>query len=218
MKKVLSCLLVLTNLALSKSFACLASNEETANAGLPAATVVEEKKENVEAAKGTGEKEKTDNPESKENKNDEKGEKNESNIQNVENDGKTKKESISLEISAEMMEKIKKVLSSEKRCEYPKAKLAIETVLGVLCVVGLLCSIKNECFGHACPTKPPVVDEPAQPPFNENTQENIQENTQENTQNESWAHSAFDMTKRFFVTLSDKALNVFPFYLLLRYY
>ena len=214
MKKIFSVLLVLANLALSKSFACLASNEETTNAELPAAIVVEEKKENVEAAKVTGEKEKTDTPESKENKNDEKGEKNESNIQNVENDGKTKKESISLEISAETMEKIKKVLSSEKRCEYPKTKLAIETVLGVLCVVGLLCSIKNECFGHACPTKPPVVDKPARPPLNENTQKK----TQENTQNESWAHSAFDMTKRFFVTLSDKALNVFPFYLLLRYY
>ena len=129
MKKVLSWLLVLTNLALSKSFACLASNEETANAGLPAATVVEEKKENVEATKSTEVEEKTNTSESKENKNEEKGEKNESIIQNVENDGKTKKESISLEISAKMMEKIKKVLSSEKRCEYPKTKLAIETVL-----------------------------------------------------------------------------------------
>lgn len=199
MKKALSILLVFLTLTLSKGFVCFAEPEEKTSTET-VATVVEEKDE-------------TSKDEEK-NETLQEDEKEENVVKNVENSEKPKKESIYLEISAETMGKIKKVLSSEKRCEYPKTKLAIETVLGVICVVGLLCSIKNECFGHACPTKPPVVDEPAQPPLNENTQKK----TQENTQNESWAHSAFDMTKRFFVTLSDKALNVFPFYLLLRYY
>lgn len=199
MKRILSILLVLLNLSLPRFFTCFAEGEKDEKVVINTNTVVEEK---------------ADSSKNAEDKKDEKSEKAENVVKNVENSEKPKKESISLEISAETMEKIKKVLNSEKRCEYPKTKLAIETVLGVLCVVGLLCSIKNECFGHACPTKPPVVDEPAQPPLNENTQKK----TQENIQNENWARSAFDMTKRFFVTLSDKALNVFPFYLLLRYY
>lgn len=199
MKRILSILLVLLNLSLPRFFTCFAEGEKDEKVVINTNTVVEEK---------------ADSSKNAEDKKDEKSEKAENVVKNVENSEKPKKESIYLEISAETMGKIKKVLSSEKRCEYPKTKLAIETVLGVLCVVGLLCSIKNECFGHACPTKPPVVDEPAQPPLNENTQKK----TQENTQNENWARSAFDMTKRFFVTLSDKALNVFPFYLLLRYY
>ena len=98
MKRILSILLVLLNLSLPKTFTCFAEGVKDTMVEITTNTVVEEK---------------TDTSENIEDKKDEeKGEKAEKVVKNVENTEKSKKESISLDISAETIDKIRKLLNS----------------------------------------------------------------------------------------------------------
>lgn len=181
MKKALSILLVMLTLTLPKSFVCYAEPEvETKTETV--ATVVEEKNENS--------------------KDEEKSEKAENVVKNVENSEKPKKESISLEISAETIDKIRQVLNSEMPQKRTKTQLAIETIFSILLGVGLFCSVKNQCFGAPATT----IGEPVITP------------TIENPKNAGWFEWGFGLAKRGVLKAADKVANVFPFYLLLKYF
>lgn len=176
MKKALSILLVLLTFNLSKGFVCFTEPEvETKTETV--ATVVEEKDE-------------------------EKSEKAENVVKNVENSEKPKKESISLEISAETIDKIRQVLNSEMPQKRTKTQLAIETIFSILLGVGLFCSVKNQCFGAPTTT----IGEPVITP------------TIENPKNAGWFEWGFGLAKRGVLKAADKVANVFPFYLLLKYF
>lgn len=182
MKKALSILLVFLTLNLSKGFVCFAEPEvETKTETV--AIVVEEKDETS--------------------KDEEKSEKAENVVKNVENSEKPKKESISLEISAETIDKIRQVLNSEMPQKRTKTQLAIETIFSILLGVGLFCSVKNQCFGSA----EPIVAGPT-----------VAEPIKDNVQADGWFQWGFGLAKRAVLKVSDKVLNVFPFYLLMRYY
>lgn len=181
MKKALSILLVMLTLTLPKGFVCYAEPEvETKTETV--ATVVEEKDETS--------------------KDEEKGEKAENVVKNVENSEKPKKESISLEISAETIDKIRQVLNSEIPQKRTKTQLAIETIFSILLGVGLFCSVKNQCFGAPATT----IGEPVITP------------TIENPKNAGWFEWGFGLAKRGVLKAADKVANVFPFYLLLKYF
>lgn len=187
MKKALSILLVMLTLTLPKSFVCYAEPEvETKTETV--ATVVEEKNENS--------------------KDEEKSEKAENVVKNVENSEKPKKESISLEISAETIDKIRQVLNSEMPQKRTKTQLAIETIFSILLGVGLFCSVKNQCFGSAEPiVTGPIVTGPT-----------VAEPIKDNVQADGWFQWGFGLAKNAVLKVSDKVLNVFPFYLLLKYF
>lgn len=181
MKRNLSVFLVLLNIFLSKSLTSLATTNEK-DVDKNSATIVSEVEksdaENIEEQK------------------EEKGEKTkveEKNNDKTVGDTEKKKETISIEISAGTIEKIKKMLSSETSEKCTKTRLAIETIFSVLLGVELLCSVKNQCFG----TAEPVMAE------------NIQE--------KSWFRSTFNFTKNAFFKVSDKILNGLPFYLIFKY-
>lgn len=135
-------------------------------------------------------------------KDEEKSEKAENVVKNVENTEKTKKESISLEISAETIDKIRSLLNSESKEKCTKTKLAIETILSILLGVGLFCSVKNQCFGPA----EPIVTGPT-----------VAEPIKDNVQADGWFQWGFGLAKNAVLKVSDKVLNVFPFYLLMKY-
>lgn len=181
MKKALSILLVMLTLTLSKGFMCFTEPENLSKAET-VTTIV---------------KEKTDTS-----KDEEKGEKAENVVKNVENSEKPKKESISLEISAETIDKIRQVLNSEMPQKRTKAQLAIETIFSILLGVGLFCSVKNQCFGAPATT----IGEPVITP------------TIENPKNAGWFEWGFGLAKRGVLKAADKVANVFPFYLLLKYF
>lgn len=181
MKKALSILLVMLTLTLPKSFVCYAEPEvETKTETV--ATVVEEKDETS--------------------KDEEKSEKAENVVKNVENSEKPKKESISLEISAETIDKIRQVLNSEVPQKRTKTQLAIETIFSILLGVGLFCSVKNQCFGAPTTT----------------VGEAVITQTNENSKSAGWFDWTFGLAKRGVLKAADKVANVFPFYLLLKYF
>lgn len=181
MKKALSILLVMLTLTLSKGFVCYAEPEvETKTETV--ATVVEEKDETS--------------------KDEEKSEKAENVVKNVENSEKPKKESISLEISAETIDKIRQVLNSEVPQKRTKTQLAIETIFSILLGVGLFCSVKNQCFGAPTTT----------------VGEAVITQTNENSKSAGWFDWTFGLAKRGVLKAADKVANVFPFYLLLKYF
>lgn len=181
MKKALSILLVMLTLTLSKGFVCYAEPE------------VETKTETV--ATVVGEKDETS-------KDEEKSEKAENVVKNVENSEKPKKESISLEISAETIDKIRQVLNSEVPQKRTKTQLAIETIFSILLGVGLFCSVKNQCFGAPTTT----------------VGEAVITQTNENSKSAGWFDWTFGLAKRGVLKAADKVANVFPFYLLLKYF
>lgn len=187
MKRILSILLVLLNLSLPRFFTCFAGGEKDEKAVINTTTVVEEK---------------ADSSKNEEDKKDEKSEKAENVVKNVENTEKTKKESISLEISAETIDKIRQVLNSEMPQKRTKTQLAIETILSILLGVGLFCSVKNQCFGPA----EPIVTGPT-----------VAEPIKDNVQADGWFQWGFGLAKNAVLKVSDKVLNVFPFYLLMKY-
>ena len=181
MKKALSILLVMLTLNLSKGFVCFTESEvETKTETV--VTVVEEKEE---TSKG-----------------EEKSEKAENVVKNVENSEKPKKESISLEISAETIDRIRQVLNSEVPQKRTKTQLAIETIFSILLGVGLFCSVKNQCFGAPTTT----------------VGEAVITQTNENSKSEGWFDWTFGLAKRGVLKAADKVANVFPFYLLLKYF
>lgn len=181
MKKALSILLVMLTLTLSKNFVCYAEPEvETKTETV--ATVVEEKDETS--------------------KDEEKNEKAGNIFKNVENSEKPKKESISLEISAETIDKIRQVLNSEVPQKRTKTQLAIETVFSILLGVGLFCSVKNQCFGAPTTT----------------VGEAVITQTNDNSKSAGWFEWTFGLAKRGVLKAADKVANVFPFYLLLKYF
>ena len=180
MKKVLSVLLALLTLTLSKGFVCLADPEKEAKTET-VTTVV---------------KEKTDTS-----KDEEKGEKSENVVKNVENSEKPKKESISLEISAETIDKIRQVLNSEVPQKRTKTQLAIETIFSILLGVGLFCSVKNQCFGAPTTT----------------VGEAVITQTNDESKSAGWFEWTFGLAKRGVLKAADKVANIFPFYLLMKY-
>lgn len=193
MKRILSILLVLLNLSLPRFFTCFAGGEKDEKAVINTTTVVEEK---------------ADSSKNEEDKKDEKSEKAENVVKNVENTEKTKKESISLEISAETIDKIRQVLNSEVPKKRTKTQLAIETIFSILLGVGLFCSVKNQCFGSAEPiVTGPIVTGPT-----------VAEPIKDNVQADGWFQWGFGLAKNAVLKVSDKVLNVFPFYLLLKYF
>lgn len=181
MKKALSILLVMLTLTLSKGFVCFTEPENLSKTE----TVTTIVKEKTDASKD-----------------EEKGEKAENVVKNVENSEKPKKESISLEISAETIDKIRQVLNSEIPQKRTKTQLAIETIFSILLGVGLFCSVKNQCFGAPATT----IGEPVITP------------TIENPKNAGWFEWGFGLAKRGVLKAADKVANVFPFYLLLKYF
>lgn len=187
MKRILSILLVLLNLFLPRTFTCFAEGEKDTKVEIATNTVVEEK---------------TDASENIEDKKEKKREKAENVVKNVENTEKPKKESISLEISAETIDKIRQVLNSEVPQKRTKTQLAIETIFSILLGVGLFCSVKNQCFGAPTTT----------------VGEAVITQTNENSKSAGWFDWTFGLAKRGVLKAADKVANVFPFYLLLKYF
>lgn len=135
-------------------------------------------------------------------KDEEKSEKAENVVKNAENSEKTKKESIYLEISAETIDKIRQVLNSEVPQRRTKTQLAIEAIFSILLGVGLFCSVKNQCFGAPTTT----------------IGEAVITQTNNESKSASWFEWGFGLAKRGVLKAADKVANVFPFYLLLKYF
>ena len=190
MKRILSVLLVLLNLSLPEAFTCFVESEKDSKVDIITSTGIEEI---------------TDTSRNEEDKQDEKSEKDEKAgniVKNVENSEKPKKESISLEISAETIDKIRQVLNSEVPQKRTKTQLAIETIFSILLGVGLFCSVKNQCFGAPTTT----------------VGEAVITQTNENSKSAGWFEWGFGLAKRGVLKAADKVANVFPFYLLLKYF
>ena len=164
MKKVFSIFLIFTNLFLSKSLICLAEPDEKVTS--KKVVILEKKKKKAEEK------------------------------QKVEEDAETedevehhKKNTISLEISDETIEKIKEMLNSETNENYAKARLTIDAM-----GVNLLCSLKERFFS----SPEPVIAE--------------------KVQSKTWVSSALSVTKSVFFKVVDKISTALPFLLLLRYF
>ena len=120
-EKVFSIFLVFTNLFLSKSLTCLAKPDEKVTS--KKVVTLEKKKKKAE------EKQKVEEDAEAEDE--------------VEHH---KKNTISLEISDETIEKIKEMLNSETNENYAKARLTIDAIFSVILGVNLLCSLKERFF------------------------------------------------------------------------
>lgn len=107
---------------------------------------------------------------------------------------KQKKNTISLEISDETIEKVKELLNSETNGTYKKARLAMDVLLSVLLGVSVLCSIKEKFFPVPKPT--PIKD----------------------VQNKTWLQSALATTKNIFFKAADKISTALPFLVMFMYF
>lgn len=107
---------------------------------------------------------------------------------------KQKKNTISLEISDETIEKVKELLNSETNGTYKKARLAMDVLLSVLLGVSVLCSIKEKFFPVPKPT--PIKD----------------------VQNKTWFQSALATTKNIFFKAADKISTALPFLVMFMYF
>ena len=166
MKKVFSTFLVISNLFLSKSLICLAETDKKVHSEKVVTVDSEKKKEE----------------EKKENEKQDKTEE------------KPKKNTISLEISDETIEKVKELLNSETDGTYKKARLAMDVLLSVLLGVSVLCSIKEKFFPVPKPT--PIKD----------------------VQNKTWFQSALATTKNIFFKAADKISTALPFLVMFMYF
>lgn len=169
MKKVFSIFLVFTNLFLSKSLTCLAEPDEKVTS--KKVVTLEKKKKKAE------EKQKV-----------------EEDVETEEEVEHHKKNTISLEISDETIEKIKEMLNSETNENYAKARLTIDAIFSVILGVNLLCSLKERFFS----SPEPVIAE--------------------KVQSRTWFNSALSVTKSVFFKVVDKVSTALPFLLLLRYF
>lgn len=166
MKKVFSTFLVISNLFLSKSLICLAETDKKVTTEKVVTVDSEKKKEEDKK-----ENEKQDKTEEKQ-----------------------KKNTISLEISDETIEKVKELLNSETNGTYKKARLAMDVLLSVLLGVSVLCSIKEKFFPVPKPT--PIKD----------------------VQNRTWLQSALATTKNIFFKAADKISTALPFLVMFMYF
>lgn len=107
---------------------------------------------------------------------------------------KQKKNTISLEISDETIEKVKELLNSETDGTYKKARLAMDVLLSVLLGVSVLCSIKEKFFPVPKPT--PIKD----------------------VKNRTWLQSALATTKNIFFKAADKISTALPFLVMFMYF
>lgn len=107
---------------------------------------------------------------------------------------KQKKNTISLEISDETIEKVKELLNSETDGTYKKARLAMDVLLSVLLGVSVLCSIKEKFFPVPKPT--PIKD----------------------IQNKTWLQSALATTKNILFKAADKISTALPFLVMFMYF
>lgn len=169
MKKVFSVFLVISNLFLSNSFLSLAKPTEKVTA--EKVVIVESENKKEEDKKETEKQDKTE-----------------------ENKEKPKKNTISLEINYETIEKVKKLLNSETDGTYKKARLAIDVLLIVLLGVSVLCSIKEKFFPVTKPT--PIKD----------------------VQNKTWFQSVLATTKNIFFKAADKISTALPFLVMFMYF
>lgn len=168
MKKVFSTFLVVSNLFLSKSLICLAETDKKVQS--EKVVIVESENKKEEDKKET----------EKQNKTEENKEK--------------QKNTISLEISDETIEKVKELLNSETDGTYKKARLAMDVLLSVLLGVSVLCSIKEKFFPVPKPT--PIKD----------------------VQNKTWFQSALATTKNIFFKAADKISTALPFLVMFMYF
>lgn len=168
MKKVFSTFLVVSNLFLSKSLICLAETDKKVQ--FEKVVIVESENKKEEDKKET----------EKQNKTEENKEK--------------QKNTISLEISDETIEKVKELLNSETDGTYKKARLAMDVLLSVLLGVSVLCSIKEKFFPVPKPT--PIKD----------------------VQNKTWFQSALATTKNIFFKAADKISTALPFLVMFMYF
>lgn len=166
MKKVFSTFLVISNLFLSNSLLSLA--EPTEKVTTEKVVTVESEKKKREEKQVTEKQDKTEE--------------------------KQKKNTISLEISDETIEKVKELLNSETNGTYKKARLAMDALLSVLLGVSILCSIKEKFFPVPKPTQ--IKD----------------------VQNKTWVQSALATTKNIFFKAADKISTALPFLVMFMYF
>lgn len=169
MKKVFSVFLVISNLFLSNSFLSLAKPTKKVTA--EKVVIVESEKKKEEEKQEAEKQDKTE-----------------------ENKEKAKKNTISLEINYETIEKVKELLNSETNGTYKKARLAMDVLLSVLLGVSVLCSIKEKFFPVPKPT--PI----------------------KNVQNKTWFQSALATTKNIFFKAADKISTALPFLVMFMYF